>query len=509
MNTFDHYHPFDMSEAFNPLNVTRTERSSASTAASRQKSCNACVRGKRRCDKTFPKCTRCSAKSLDCVYQKLPPMPTATASSPSESSSLGQNQMHEAAPADFDMSFDMPPCNLGPNAHTGNTATTSSTTPETLALDPNLDFNIADLINGAGQGQSLWDLPGFAEPKNQFPAPVPIPNFGESQQAASEDLGERPAIRDVAILQEATMDGCIATDPLLVHDPRSRIGYVLGYLRDCHKIFAQTRTLPFIHPRLYAQHLPRTMMSAFCAASTYATHTPSTKAWALRVLSEAAKEVQTEGRNAVSVLDKIARVQALVLIDTMRMFDGDISMRNAAEREQSLILEWVAALAHLKDEVEEGETPMRASRDKAPKSWEHWVLVESLRRTIMMSMAFLCLLCVLKEEMRKSQPLLFTPQTQANTNPPADEGLWKPCQAFTASRHLWEASTSVDFFRAWREQPQWGIQNGVFKEFWQFARAEDCDEFTKLMLTTQVGPDAMDHFMQGETNIPVEKVGKW
>lgn len=87
--------------------------------------------------------------------------------------------------------------------------------------------------------------------------------------------------------------------------------------------------------------------------------------------------------------------------------------------------------------------------------------------------------------------------------------MWQPCNTFTASRHLWDAPTSVDFFKAWREQPQWCIQNGIFKEFWQYAKAEDCDEFTKLMLTTQVGPDAMDHFMQGETTIPVEKVGKW
>lgn len=66
----------------------------------------------------------------------------------------------------------------------------------------------------------------------------------------------------------------------------------------------------------------------------------------------------------------------------------------------------------------------------------------------------------------------------------AEQDLWQPDQCFTASRHLWEAATSVDFFRAWREQPQWAITNGVFRELWQYARAEDMDEFTRLMLTT-------------------------
>lgn len=62
----------------------------------RQKSCDACVRSKRRCDKAYPHCTRCRARSVPCVYQRLPPAaylsgghaaPPTTASLPSLSSS--------------------------------------------------------------------------------------------------------------------------------------------------------------------------------------------------------------------------------------------------------------------------------------------------------------------------------------------------------------------------------------------------------------------------------------
>lgn len=38
----------------------------------RQKSCNACVRSKRRCDKLTPRCKRCSDKGVQCVYPNLP-----------------------------------------------------------------------------------------------------------------------------------------------------------------------------------------------------------------------------------------------------------------------------------------------------------------------------------------------------------------------------------------------------------------------------------------------------
>lgn len=41
-----------------------------STSASRQKSCNACVKAKRGCDKRHPLCSRCDEKSISCSYTK-------------------------------------------------------------------------------------------------------------------------------------------------------------------------------------------------------------------------------------------------------------------------------------------------------------------------------------------------------------------------------------------------------------------------------------------------------
>jgi hypothetical protein len=40
------------------------------TAESRQKSCNACVKAKRGCDKLHPECSRCKEKKVACVYAK-------------------------------------------------------------------------------------------------------------------------------------------------------------------------------------------------------------------------------------------------------------------------------------------------------------------------------------------------------------------------------------------------------------------------------------------------------
>lgn len=45
---------------------------SESVSGTRQKSCNACVKAKRACDKRHPVCSRCVEKKTACIYAKRP-----------------------------------------------------------------------------------------------------------------------------------------------------------------------------------------------------------------------------------------------------------------------------------------------------------------------------------------------------------------------------------------------------------------------------------------------------
>ena len=429
-------------DIFNSLGVNRMDRSdlkgsaissvsaSASTAAaaaaSRQKSCNACVRGKRRCDKTKPRCNRCADKGLECVYQKRTTGAARPPSPPSSSSSVSVVDIHfggsgnsqpnfsnnnnndsgnaTSTPTTASVSTDQDLCNgvgvdmtsdfpMGDfgmdmtsdhnhhqqHQHTGfgdfgtssgsrSGSGTQTTSPDALHIDPSLDFSIADLINGTSStGNHDWGLPFLPEPKANFPVPVPMPMSTPVEQPRSQ-------IRDLSLYKEAKGDDCIATDLLQIHDPTTRIGFALDYFTKLHTTFAQTRTVCFIHPRLYSAHLPKYMMSAFCAASAYANRTADTKAWALRLLSDAAREVYSEGNAATTPHEKLARVQAAALLDSMRVLDGDIMLRNSAEKDRPTFMSWVHELNRLKDEIEAGETPVKASKDQPPKSWEVSIL---------------------------------------------------------------------------------------------------------------------------------------
>ncbi|KAM0254772.1 hypothetical protein ACHAQJ_006429 [Trichoderma viride] len=504
------------------------------SAASRQKSCNACVRGKRRCDKRTPRCTRCAAKGLDCVYQRQPPpsssqqqhqhqSPTcgsATATTiPSCASVVEGNCSTPEMPPEFDMSFDI---------ESLSTTTGTNTSPESLqqdvgmqlggeshshhqhAVHADLGFSIVDLMNasaGTGEG-SLWDLSGFGDSGKMDLPPVPVVPPFQTQQPQqpihSQQSQQQQPIRDLSILQNE--DQCVTADVLQVHDPRSKIGFIVQAVSDLYVGFTQRRETIFMHPRLWTSQLPKTIISAFSAATAYSSRTPQTKGWTLKVLLDAVREVHRDGERATTHAERLARVQALLLLNSMRIFDGDVGMRAAAEREMSVMLAWVKDLIVVKGELEEGlPSSAHMTRDKPPKSWESWVLIECTRRTIMTSFALMCLVFVLKSEEGSSSCQVSGTSQEINEfrQVPAPSDFWEDGHSFTASRHLWEATSSVEFFRAWREKPQYCVTDLSFKEFWMYARPDDMDEFTKLMLTTQVGVDAIEHFLTGESTIPV------
>lgn len=392
LSTMQSYEPLSLNmgriERVGQFNAASSSSASSASPASRQKSCNACVRGKRRCDKTAPRCTRCAAKGLDCVYQRVPP-----GSSPSSVTLAGSGadaRLSDAdmacvvgaadpdLPDDFEMDmggFDVSVSEMsgGGGQHgssTSATTTTATTSPDSLALDPNLEFSIVDLLgNGSGSGDAgdsgsslsgLWGLPGFSEPKADFPSlMVPPQPYNQQNQA----------IRDVAILEDhRSARKCMSIDPLLVHDPRSNIGFMVETLTNMHVGFVQSRAMPFIHPRLYHLNVPKTMMAAFCGASTYMTRTPSTRAWAFKAVQDATAEVHREGALAVTPLDKIARLHALLVLESIRFFDGDLGLRYASEREVGKLSEWSIEMLEVLDELDCREAAM--SRDQPPATWD-------------------------------------------------------------------------------------------------------------------------------------------
>ncbi|KAF6810737.1 C6 zinc finger domain protein [Colletotrichum sojae] len=477
---------------------------------SRQKSCNACVRSKRRCDKRTPRCTRCAEKNFSCVYQNLPP-PAAGPDGGSRTSSAGvaggrrdtlqamdlEDDGHSELPPPFDFNTldgnpslpssyvdsglstlamsDSSNSNTSPGTVTSTTTTASSIG---LNLDANMnmpfDFNsVMDFLNAEpaqGGEMQLWETP---------PPPL-VPKAMEPMYMGS-----------VCNVLDREDSMCMAGGdfkPWQIHEPDSRIGYIVSYFTNVHVTFAQTQQLPFIHRHLYRniRETPRPLMAAYTAISAYTGRTDANKSWAIRAICEGSAEVLRGAKDpSASSADltgheKLARTQALWLLQTIRCFDGDVSLRAQAERDMGVLEKWLKELEEIRDNFDDVHLLDDSSlRQKPPRSWEVWVFNECVRRMVLMGHIFTSLFEMLKT-MGESEP---------------DASNWLAPHRWTFSKHLWEAQSSPAFFSAWREKPMFLVNSFFIQEISKLARPADVDEYAKIFLTVNFGVEETKHFM--------------
>lgn len=61
--------------------------------------------------------------------------------------------------------------------------------------------------------------------------------------------------------------------------------------------------------------------------------------------------------------------------------------------------------------------------------------------------------------------------------------MWTQMYRWTLSASLWNATSSFDFFQAWREKPFWIISGFDFSEFLKNGSGDDIDSLARIFLT--------------------------
>ena len=74
-------------------------------------------------------------------------------------------------------------------------------------------------------------------------------------------------------------------------------------------------------------------------------------------------------------------------------------------------------------------------------------------------------------------------QMMKNAEGPEDLGAWTHNHRWTLSRHLWEADSSFDFFRRWRDQAHYVINNYSLEKFLKYGNGDDVDDFAEILLS--------------------------
>ncbi|KAJ1322948.1 RNA polymerase II-specific transcription factor-like protein [Microdochium nivale] len=444
---------------------SNTDSGSSTTATrSRQKSCNACVLGKRRCDKTQPACARCLGRGVACQYG---------------------SRRRAQAQADFAVATPDLAAPLFPAAAFDVAMADDLQLPSGLEPDFTFQDMFQDLMDDSiGSDQALM-LAGDHDDTLQV------------QTAANNQA-------TLTILDYAKVAPmCEMYQPWHLADPNSNISLIVAAVKSFCTQYAQDSCTPYIHKELYRRSMPDCVLKAWTTCAQYsATSTSSSRGMILRSLYQNVADLhETMGASAAGAsagvgsrtalmtpTDRLGRLHALMFYNIIRMFDGDVTLGRDAARDMPLLEAWAMDMLAVRDNLDEHaalssllETGQQGPRSP-PETWERWVFAESVRRSCLMAFAIVSLWRVLAREDLQDTCI----------------GVWARKHRWTLSRHLWEAADSFEFFRAWREKPFFVISSFDFAGFLETGKPGDVDDFARILMTLWFGSAEMKEFTSGQ-----------
>ncbi|KAK0380093.1 hypothetical protein CLIM01_02567 [Colletotrichum limetticola] len=301
------------------------------TRLSKQKACIACTESKRRCDKGLPSCSRCDDRDVDCHYpvtkrrrrpETFKPLPFSDPPAPAPASLQQQHSIPAAMPDT--LLFDASPLTNG--IWSMPWSDLDFTTPN-LPLSPATAFSLPPPKPATFPQQQLHHEPYITKPdyprlKSSVAASLAGSQWFLAPQTWRIDHWPAPP-RDAYPVS------------VLTNFTRGLQAWVRRWVMDGHN--------PFIHRSLYTEgnHFPLCVQDAFAAASVYFHKTSLNEAFVHRILDERvtallASQPAVESNDSMSVplletRDHLARVHALYVYTIIRLFDGSVSLRAAAE----------------------------------------------------------------------------------------------------------------------------------------------------------------------------------
>ncbi|KAH8807205.1 hypothetical protein F5884DRAFT_856786 [Xylogone sp. PMI_703] len=328
---------------------------SASIRTSRQKACDACVKGKRRCDRVLPSCSRCAAKDVVFSY--------------------------------------------------GGSNTVSSAGVE-----------ISDLDNSRLASDTI-------------------------QYSIQEHDVETPQILDPSL-------------PKLPYESyQSNLDEPDFETMVTQRLLSQAKT-PFIHPELLHEGdcLYEPLQDAFCVCALYLNKTD-------RIIDSKSDALLSYAGNW-SIAESLACVQAMILFQIIRLFDGDIRQRAIAEQQESVLTLWTAELRRR----------TRGYPSVAEPSWHDWLFAESVRITILVSAMLKGIYDVVKNgHCVRHDDVTMLP--------------------FTAQAALWNAPSAYSWKRAFRDKEHYPVTQMCFDDIISSGKSSDVEDLGLMMMVTYLGVD--------------------
>lgn len=301
---------------------------------SRRRSCAACKVAKRRCEPQLPRCPRCAARGIECVYKNQPGW-TVTQTRRSTPTASGATARSHATPV-LDLDF------------TSGTPTSSGLAwPENqiklrAALQRNTPFDVVAALRIA-----MINAPVI------LPQTIGLPIEGRPQFSEDETI-----------------------PPLLSPDPWS-IKTLIRQIKSWPARFVATLETPFIHRSTKECGLSPALTEAFDACAKYVAKTDINAPLVLSSVEATKARLLALDSLSMGLAELLSTLQSLLLLHTIQLWDGDAHQRQVAEADRPILESW-AFLLHIHLQTQELVETI--------SSWAYWALLESARRTIIMTM---------------------------------------------------------------------------------------------------------------------------
>ncbi|KAF6834180.1 hypothetical protein CMUS01_06253 [Colletotrichum musicola] len=407
----------------------------------RRKTCVACTKAKRRCDHGQPVCLRCSRRKIECVYPNAPASRSRGAAARHTPQSTATPIPLEEDPVET-----LAPAPALEESDSTSLIAWSSQGPDLLPLelgeldDITLDLGFDELLDAEALFEGTLSLPVLSPKPDQ----MLVPARDGPPMSLAEDMIQ------------------------------SRLQYALDLIKTTPSTMVMENQTPWSHPLLYRAHMPREMQDAQACCALYMAKNQYNAPIILRTIQARAHELLASPLPKTR-LDILARLQAILLYQIIRLFDGDISLRASAQHTlASLEPAALALVPFVKWESSQPETgPSEDFSNSCPtkEAWQEWIVQESMRRTIF----FTCFFLVAHQ--------VLVGQVSAT----GCEERYVFCRSWTMSAHLWNAADVVGFAVAWRERHHFVVDKEAFAEVLRVAGPDDIDAFGRMLMVGALG----------------------
>ncbi|TPX10078.1 uncharacterized protein E0L32_001275 [Thyridium curvatum] len=253
--------------------------------------------------------------------------------------------------------------------------------------------------------------------------------------------------------------------------------WVVHQIRDLPLDFARRAETLFIHQALYGDDgtLPPPLRAAFgiCAAASVSLN-EHTRPVFFRALDDevaellrAAPSSSTSTTVTTPLAEDLARLQAAVLYQIIRLFQGGAEQRVVAERQEFLVRSYGLALLQRADAELHHDEP----HNDELQSWQAWLLEESVRRTVFVAFKLYTIYSHFRHGVcAETEALAMLPVS--SSRPP---GSWWSREAFYRLPHK-------DGGLRRRMSPTDIVTYGEFTQQWEVAPRGDIDAYEMIML---------------------------